>query len=108
MKLFSIVLFAVFAVLFFSASMSGCMQPPTPPSSIAPLDSGERVAVKASIKTDPELASQPIDVSVINKEATLTGTVASEEQKKRAEELALKTSGIIKVVNKLEVIPENN
>lgn len=107
MRLFTILLITILATIVLPSMLSGCVQPPTPPSSIAPIDSGEKVSVKASLNTDPELASQKIDISVINKEVTLTGTVTSEEQKKRAEELALKTSGITKVINKLEIVPEN-
>jgi len=108
MRTFIPVTFAIIAVFILPVFLPGCAQPAPPPSSIAPLDSGERVSVRAGINTDPELASQKIEISVINREVTLTGTVASEDQKRRAEELALKTSGITRVVNKLEVVPENN
>jgi hypothetical protein len=103
MKFLCFLLFTALAAFFFTGQFSGCMEPPTPPSSIAPLDSGNKVAVKSAINPDPDLASQQIEVTVWNKEATLTGTVASEEQKKKAEELAGKSSGITKVINKLEV-----
>jgi osmotically-inducible protein OsmY len=83
---------------------AGCGKeaPPTP-SSIKALDSSEKVAVRAALNTDPDVAAQKIDVEVFNKKVTLTGTVASEELKKKAEELASKSPGICEVINKLEV-----
>jgi osmotically-inducible protein OsmY len=85
-------------------ALIGCGKeaPPTP-SSIQALDSSEKVAVRAAFNTDPDVAAQKIEISVFNKAVTLTGTVASEELKKKAESLAANSPGILKVVNKLEV-----
>ncbi|MDQ7824476.1 MAG: BON domain-containing protein [Candidatus Eremiobacteraeota bacterium] len=93
------------ALLTLMAMTGGCAPPPQPPSSIQPLDTSHVTALKSALNTDPELASAGIQVTVQNDTATLTGTVNSEEAKKRAEAIALKTRGINKVVNNLQVAP---
>ncbi|MGV8121009.1 MAG: BON domain-containing protein [Candidatus Xenobiia bacterium LiM19] len=89
------------------AFLCGCASPPPPPNSIAPLDTSKLTAVKAGLNTDPDVASQRLDVSVINDEVTLSGTVPNEEIKKKAEELAARTHGITKVTNNIKVVPDS-
>lgn len=95
-------------ILFFASFIFGCPQkkisPPT--DSIQQLDETRTVSINMGLKTDPALASEKINVVVKNDEATLSGAVHSEGLSKRAEEIALKTPGIKKVINKLEVIKE--
>ncbi len=89
------------------AFIGGCASPAPPPQSIAPLDTSKLTAVKASLNTDPDVASQRLDVSVINEQVTLSGTVPNEEIRKKAEELAARTHGITKVINNIKVASDS-
>lgn len=88
--------------------LCGCASPVPPPSSIAPLDTSKITAVKASLNTDPDVACQKLDISVINNEVTLSGTVPDQETKKKAEDLAARTHGITKVINNIKVAPDSH
>jgi|GEM_PF-1903751 len=89
------------------AIICGCASPPPPPQSIAPLDNSNATAVKASINTDPDVASQRLEVTVVNNEVTLSGTVPNEEIKKKAESLAARAHGVTKVTNNIKVLPDS-
>ncbi|MFH1453168.1 MAG: BON domain-containing protein [Armatimonadota bacterium] len=67
------------------------------------LNTTKELSVKSSLLSDPELASSNIIVQVNLNTATLSGSVASEDAKQRAENLAKQASGIDKVVNNLQV-----
>jgi osmotically-inducible protein OsmY len=54
---------------------------------------------------DPRLDASDIEVGVSGREVTLTGTVASRSDKRRAEDLADSVSGVIHVQNNLRVRP---
>jgi len=89
-------------------SITGCSSPKTesqsrPPASIKELDRSKETAIKKSLKSDKELAGESIRIKVINFEVTLLGTVETKEQKERAGQIAMKTPGINKVINKLNV-----
>lgn len=92
-------------LILLPETLLSCSEPPKPSiNSIQPLDTSKAVAVKARFSMDQELASEKIDVSVKNDTATLSGTVHSEEVKERASALTLKTRGINKVINNLQVL----
>ncbi len=65
----------------------------------APLD--RRVAVR--IRWDKLMADALIDVQGSDKQIELTGTVVSEEQHRRAIEIAEATAGVEAVVDKIQV-----
>jgi osmotically-inducible protein OsmY len=59
-----------------------------------------------NLKTDPELAASGIKVKAENNLLILSGTVPSEDAKKRAEAIAKKTPRIEKIANHLVVSGE--
>jgi len=67
------------------------------------LDSALAGAVSSSIAIDPRTLTQAVDVSVWNGVATLTGVVATEEEKVAAEDVARGTEGVDLVINELVV-----
>lgn len=97
-------LLASFVVLLLLSGCSTAPQAP-PPSSIKPIDQTVMVTVKMNLKADPVLASSKIDVKSENGLIVLRGNVATEEAKKKAEEIALKSAKVEKVGNHLEVKP---
>ena len=62
--------------------------------------------VRGELALVNDLRDSTINVDVDKKVVTLRGSVASAEQKKKAEDAAKKVSGVARVVNKLEVKPE--
>lgn len=99
----------LFASLVFSLALllAGCStEPKEPPiSSIKPIDQSVVAAVKMNLKTDAELAASNLEVKAENELLILRGTVPSPEAKERAEAIALKSAGVGKVANHLEVSP---
>lgn len=93
--------------LFVALLLSGCAVAPQdpPPSSIKAIDQTVVATTQMNLKTDAELAASQIKVSAENNLLVLRGTVPSEDAKKRAEEIALKTARVEKVANHLEVSP---
>ena len=94
------------AVIIIPVMFAGCAKKKeaTPlPSSVKQIDSSREVAAKINIQSDPELAPLGIKVEAKNFTVTLSGTVKSEEQKKRAETLAGSTSGVKEVINNIIV-----
>lgn len=59
--------------------------------------------LETSLQQNDQLRNTEIDVRVEEGEATLTGTVTSDEQKKLAEEIAQDVKGVESVTNKLKV-----
>jgi hyperosmotically inducible protein len=59
--------------------------------------------VKLKLIEDPDLKALSIDVDTVNGVVTLTGTVTSEYQKKKAVEHAKSVSGVIKVIDNLQI-----
>jgi len=57
---------------------------------------------------DPALDASEIVVEVINGEVTLSGSVMSRDQKRRAEDVAERTSGVRDVTNQLRVTRDGN
>ena len=61
--------------------------------------------IKTKYLQDPFLSGFAIGVKSFDGEVTLTGRVAEQSQKIRAEEMALNTAGVRKVINVLKVKP---
>jgi len=60
-------------------------------------------AIQHQLHQDLGGDAEQVQVDVINGQVTLTGTVASDDARRRAEELALAASGVAYVVNNLRV-----
>ena len=63
-------------------------------------------AVKTSLLADPLSSGLKIDVDTDHAIVTLKGTVATPDEKTRAEEVTKNTSGVSSVVNNLKVVPK--
>ena len=62
--------------------------------------------VRGALALVNDLRDSTINVDVDKKVVTLRGSVASADQKKKAEDAAKKVDGVARVVNKLEVKPD--
>ncbi len=62
--------------------------------------------VRQRLYNDPDVKGHNIAIQVRGGVVTLTGTVASEKIRNKAEKVAHKVSGVKKVVNKLQVAAE--
>ena len=69
-------------------------------------DAAITTAVKTALLADPISSGLKIDVDTSNAVVTLKGTVASNDEKARAEELTKATAGVSSVVNELKVSPK--
>ena len=61
--------------------------------------------IKSKMALDDHVKARDIDVDTSDSVATLTGVVASKDERRRAVQLARDTEGITRVVDKLEVRP---
>ena len=59
--------------------------------------------IKSKMALDDHVKARTIDVDTSGSVATLSGVVASKDERKRAVQLAKDTEGITRVVDKLEV-----
>jgi hypothetical protein len=92
---------AVIAILAASLAAAGCKSSSAP----APQDDAALTqAVQSKISADSSLASEPIQASVQQGVATLTGTTSSDAARSLAANDAAQVSGIRTVVNNLTVI----
>lgn len=66
-------------------------------------DSAITTAVKAKLVADTRTSGLSIEVVTENKIVTLSGVVASQQEKDAAKEIALSVKGVRSVVNNLEV-----
>jgi len=66
-------------------------------------DEQARQAVCAKLEADPELQASGLTVSVLSGALTVSGRVASQELRARAEQLCRETAGVSSVTNQLEV-----
>jgi hyperosmotically inducible protein len=66
-------------------------------------DSWISTKVKAKLTADPEVRKRDIDVDVLEGVVTLSGSVLSEQEREHAEALAADTTGVIRVVSRLQV-----
>jgi len=64
-----------------------------------------RQEVDSVIQQDPALKGRPISFSVDNGDITVTGTVRTETDRQRINELALHVAGVKSVANALRVSP---
>jgi osmotically-inducible protein OsmY len=64
-----------------------------------------RQELDAVIERDPELKDRPISFSVDNGDITVTGTVRTEMERQKINELALYVAGVKSVANALRVSP---
>jgi BON domain len=71
--------------------------------------SDERISEDISdrLTYDPRVDASEIIVQVQNGEVTLSGTVESRDQKRRAEELAESVSGVQEVINQIRITPQS-
>lgn len=66
-------------------------------------DAGVTTRVKARLVADPEVNAFHIDVDTVDGAVTLNGKVATEHQRREAEELASRTEGVRSVNNLIQV-----
>jgi hyperosmotically inducible protein len=76
-------------------------------SSQAVDDSIVTAKVKGELATDKQTSAIKIAVDTVGGVVTLSGTVPTDTEKKKAEELAKKTDGVKRVVNKISVDPNS-
>jgi len=62
--------------------------------------------VKSNLKSEPIYKFTDIDVKAFNGVVQLSGFVSSEEQKRRAAEIAQQTPGVIQVENNISLKPQ--
>lgn len=107
MKKYNMAILLLFTALCLLLS-AGCatiqkQEGPDSRVSIRELDRSKETAIKASFQSDKVLAGEDIHVKVVNLEATLTGTVETQEYKDLAGKVASSVQGIKKVENNLEI-----
>ena len=71
-------------------------------------DAAITTAVKAALIVDPISSGLKVDVDTSNAVVTLRGTVKSDQEKARAEDVAKTTAGVSSVVNDLKVSPKKS
>ncbi|MCE1245301.1 MAG: BON domain-containing protein [Firmicutes bacterium] len=98
----------VMAMVCFVLLFAGCYSAVTTPDakSIEELDRAKITSISVALKQDGDLAPENIKVEVVNQEATLSGSVATQEIKDKAGKIALGIEGIKKVNNILKVRDE--
>ena len=64
-----------------------------------------RQEVDAVIEQDPALRDRPISFSIANGDMTVTGTVRTETERQKINELAMHVTGVKSVANALRVSP---
>jgi osmotically-inducible protein OsmY len=67
------------------------------------IDRGIRQELNAAIAEDADLRQRPISFQVVNGDVSVTGTVHTEDQRKRINELAMNTAGVKSVANALRI-----
>jgi BON domain-containing protein len=68
-------------------------------------DGSIRRQLNAAIEQDPSLKDRVITFTVINGDVTVTGTVRTEIERQRMNELAMQIDGVKSVANSLRVAP---
>jgi len=76
-------------------------------SSQAVDDSVVTAKVKGELATDKQTSAIKIGVDTVGGVVTLSGTVPTDTEKNKAEDLAKKTNGVKRVVNKISVDPSS-
>lgn len=94
----------ILAAVVTTVLLFGCQaEAPPPIDTIKPIDQATIAAVQLGYKSDPEMGSYNISVSAKMDHLILSGSVGSEEAKKKAEEMAKKSPAVKYVDNKLTV-----
>jgi hyperosmotically inducible protein len=65
-------------------------------------------SVKHDLNREPVYKFNDVDVKTYNGVVQLSGFVSSEEQKRRASEIAQRAEGVSQVMNNITVMPSNN
>jgi hypothetical protein len=86
------------AILCALLALAGC-------KSSAPTDAALTTSVQGVLSADSALAGQPVQVSVANGEATLSGSVSNDAQRTLAARDAAGVAGIAKVIDDISVMP---
>jgi BON domain-containing protein len=68
-----------------------------------PIDRSIRRDLNAAIAEDADLRQRPISFHVVNGDVSVTGTVRSEDQRKKFNDLAMNTAGVKSVANALRI-----
>jgi hyperosmotically inducible protein len=68
-------------------------------------DAGITIAVKGALLEADEKLAKRVKVSTGNGIVSLVGTVATPEDKVRAEQIAGRVKGVVRVINALDVVP---
>jgi hyperosmotically inducible protein len=69
-------------------------------------DAGITIAVKGALLDADEKLADKIKVSTGNGVVSLVGTVATPEDKMRAEQIAGTVKGVVRVINAIDVVPQ--
>jgi len=97
------------AVVSTGQAQAGTSQPHPPAVELekheTEADKRIRQGVDAAIRQDPSLKDRPISFSVDNGDISVTGTVRTETERQRINELALHVAGVKSVANALRVSP---
>lgn len=72
----------------------------------APVDAEIASKIRDLLQWNPTIDSRDIEVSVLNSNVALTGTVHSSWEKSRAGYIAINVEGVIGIENRLKVLPE--
>lgn len=99
-RLLPISLLGLAAVLMV-ATQIGCAT--TRPVGTQMDDKAISAEVKGKLAADPDVKASEIDVDTINGEVRLSGTVATEAQKREAEKIARSTNGVKRVKNDIKI-----
>lgn len=98
------------SVITLCALLAGCTERSRTTAETSEMESGGAVndatltaRVKTSFISDPQVSALRIDVDTADGIVTLTGTVNSAAEKDAAERIARATSGVLDVVNSLQV-----
>lgn len=97
MKTASKVFCSILSTVLLAALLSGCNRGPS--------DDTLTQNVRAKISADAALATEVINVNTLSGVVTLSGTVKSEAEKSRAEQLARSVEGVKQVTNSLTARP---
>src|SRR5262249_22536048 len=91
---------AISIVIAITVVLVGC-------SSQEAKDSAVTAKVKSKLAADPQTSAIKIGVQTNEGVVTLSGTVPSDTEKSRTEEIAKNTDGVSRVVNDIKVNPES-
>ncbi len=88
-----------------TAAAPADIQPTAAAPANVPDDAGLQTKVDKAFSDDPDIVNATVNTMVVNGKVMLTGTVKSDDLKRRAERLAYAVKGIRSVDNKIAVDP---